>query len=141
VIYAILRGEIMDREEKIITFKNYDTLMEANLAKTKLDAYGIPCFLSGENLANLYPIQNPKFSGVRLHLFEKDMDQARQVLHEGMILSDHEQAQCPRCRSTQIEFGFSKKSMSTLAIMIRSIFVALFPPKKQYHCLDCDLEF
>jgi hypothetical protein len=131
----------METEEKIVTFKNYNTQMEANLAKTKLDAYGIPCFLSGENLANLYPIQNPKFSGVRLHLFEKDIDQARQVLNEGMILANHEQAHCPRCRSTNIEFGFSKKSLSQFTLLVRSIVFGLFSSKKQYHCLDCDLEF
>lgn len=131
----------METEERIVTFKNYDTLMEANLAKTKLDAYGIPCFLSGENLATLYPIQNSKFSGVRLHVFEKDADQVRQVLHEGMILADHEPAHCPRCGSMNIELGFNKKSMSSFAILIRSFIHSLMPPKRQYHCNNCDLEF
>lgn len=61
-----------ESQEKIIEFKRYDTLVEANLAKTKLDAYGIPCFLTDEHFGNLYPISNGIFPGVRLHLFEKD---------------------------------------------------------------------
>ena len=55
---------VEDPEEKIIVFRAYDTVVEANLAKTKLDAYGIPCFLTGENFVGLYPIRNEVF----LHL-------------------------------------------------------------------------
>ena len=68
--------------EKIIVFRAYDTLMEANLAKTKLDAYGIPCFLTDEHLTTLYPIRNAIFPGVRLHIFEADFDRATEVMQE-----------------------------------------------------------
>ena len=115
--------------------------MEASLAKAKLDAYGIPCFLTDENLANLYPIQNPRFSGVRLHLFLKDFEQARQVLNEIVLIPKEEQRECPRCRSTQIEFGYTRKLSSRLTTILFSIFFALFPLRKVYHCLDCKHEF
>ena len=72
----------MEEEEKIIISKAYDTVILANLAKTKLDAYGIPCFLTEENFTNLYPLRNDIFPGVRLHIFEKDKDQADEVLRE-----------------------------------------------------------
>ena len=71
-----------DEEEKIILYRSFDTAIEANLAKTKLDAYGIPCFLTEENFTNLYPIRNDIFPGVRLHLFEKDKERADEVLRE-----------------------------------------------------------
>ncbi len=71
-----------DPEEKIIVFRAYDSAMEANLAKTKLDAYGIPCFLTDENLTNLYPIRNAIFPGVRLYIFEMDFMQANEVMRE-----------------------------------------------------------
>ncbi|MBS1681204.1 MAG: DUF2007 domain-containing protein [Bacteroidetes bacterium] len=69
-------------EEKIIVFRAYDTVIQANLAKTKLDAYGIPCFLTDENLTSLYPIRNDIFPGVRLHIFEKDKQQTEDLLSE-----------------------------------------------------------
>ena len=53
---------------------------EANLAKTKLDAYGIPCFLTEENFTNLYPIRNAIFPGVRLHIFEIDQERVKEIL-------------------------------------------------------------
>lgn len=72
----------MQEEEAIILYRSFDTVIEANLAKTKLDAYGIPCFLTEENFTNLYPIRNDIFPGVRLHLFEKDKERADEVLRE-----------------------------------------------------------
>ena len=71
-----------DATDKIIIYAAYDTPIQANLAKTKLDAYGIPCFLTEENFTGLYPIRNELFSGVRLHIFEKDSDRAREILTE-----------------------------------------------------------
>jgi hypothetical protein len=71
-----------DSEEKIIVFEAYDTVVQANLAKTKLDAYGIPCFLTDENFINLYPIRNDIFPGVRLYIFERDLDHAKEVMKE-----------------------------------------------------------
>ncbi len=69
-------------KEKIIVFDSYDNTIRANLVKTKLDAYGIPCFLSGENFVNLYPFKNELFSGVSLHVFEVDVERIKEVLEE-----------------------------------------------------------
>ncbi len=69
-------------EDKIIIYAAYDTAIQANLAKTKLDAYGIPCFLTEENFTGLYPLRNAIFPGVRLHIFENDSDRAREILLE-----------------------------------------------------------
>ncbi len=70
------------REDKIIIYQSYDTVIQANLAKTKLDAYGVPCFLTEENFTSLYPFRNDIFPGVRLHIFEKDQERVREVLTE-----------------------------------------------------------
>lgn len=69
-----------ESEDKIIVYEAYDTVMQANLAKTKLDAYGIPCFLTEENFTSLYPLRNAIFPGVRLHIFEKDAERVKEVL-------------------------------------------------------------
>jgi len=69
-------------EDKIIVYQAYDTVMQANLAKTKLDAYGVPCFLTEENFTGLYPLRNDIFPGVRLHIFENDTERVREILLE-----------------------------------------------------------
>lgn len=72
----------MHKSDTIIVFRKYDSAIDANLAKTKLDAYGIPCFLTEENLNNLYPLHNVPLFGVRLHIFSNDAELAEQVLNE-----------------------------------------------------------
>jgi len=67
---------------KIIVFDSYENTIKANLVKTKLDAYGIPCFLSGENFVNLYPFKNELFSGASLHVFENDVVRIKEILEE-----------------------------------------------------------
>lgn len=71
----------MDTPDRIVVYATYENSLEASLAKSKLDAYGIPCFLTDEHMAGLYPIHNTRLS-VRLHLFEKDREQAQAVLTE-----------------------------------------------------------
>lgn len=66
--------------DKIIVFSAYDTPILANLAKTKLDAYGVPCFLTEENFTGFFPLRNQIFPGVRLHIFEKDKAQVAEIL-------------------------------------------------------------
>lgn len=111
----------VEKQGNIIVLKSFGSTIEANIAKTKLDAYGIPCFLTEENLASLYPLQNQRFS-VRLHIFEQDRERAQEVLNEQVPLPDEEPICCPRCRSVNIESG-------------------LFPPKTISRCRDCGLEF
>lgn len=69
-------------DKKIIVFSTYGSVITANLAKTKLDAYGIPCFLSDENLAGLYPLSYFEFGHVRLHIFEEDKARVKEVLED-----------------------------------------------------------
>jgi hypothetical protein len=72
----------MNQPEKIIIYSSFDNVIAANIAKTKLDAYGIPCFLTEENFTSLYPIRNDIFPGVRLHIFELDFDRAKEILND-----------------------------------------------------------
>ena len=68
--------------EKIIVFDSFDNVILANLAKLKLDAYGIPCFITNENTTNLYPILNGFFPAVRLCVFESDLERIKEIMEE-----------------------------------------------------------
>jgi hypothetical protein len=127
----------------IVVFQEFDNSIDASISKTKLDAYGIPCFLTEENLANLYPGTRFFSFRVRLHLFEKDAEQAQQILNEqNLVVDDESKATCPRCRSAHLERDFpkklSEKILSGLGVLFFGIFI---PQKKIYRCLDCQQEF
>jgi len=124
-----------DPEEKIIVFRGYDTAVEANLAKTKLDAYGVPCFLTDENFVGLYPIRNEVFPGVRLHIFERDFAQVSEMLTETIT-----ERTCPYCNSKNIsrEVTEENKSMRIITALTSGI---LFPDRMVFKCQDCFREF
>lgn len=128
-----------EQEDKIIVFDSYDTVMAANLVKTKLDAYGIPCFLSDEHFVGLYPIRNEIFPGVRLHIFEKDRQRVNEILADQKV-SETEVMRCPYCGSQNIKSAPTKKGV--FSSVITSVLLGLFlNPKEKYHCQDCLKEF
>lgn len=129
----------MEENDQIIVFRKYDSSIDANLAKTKLDAHGIPCFLTEENLTNLYPLQNLLLFGVRLHIFSNDLQSAEQVLTDTI---QDETRICPACRSNNLTFQYSEKLSANLTrFLLAFLSMAIQPSKKIYHCQDCDREF
>jgi hypothetical protein len=74
-------------DDNIIVFKTFDNPFEANIIKTRLEANGIECFLSNENLKTLAPIFNTSTGGVRLHIFEHDFDKVTEILSTDESLS------------------------------------------------------
>ena len=128
----------MSEKEKIVVFAVYDTVIDANIAKTKLDAYGIPCFLTDENLTGLYPMRNVGFAGTRLHVFEKDTPQVKEILED----KGESSLVCPYCGSTKINSEdsstFSQKFYGVISALL---FGLISPPKKTFHCYDCERDF
>jgi Putative prokaryotic signal transducing protein len=131
----------MDEQDKIVVLKIFENSIDANLARTKLDAYGIQCFLTEENVANLFPMQSVKLFGVRLHVFKNDQEQAGQILID-QIFVDREELSCPRCLSIKVDIEESQK----LAYRIFTLSLGLLsflriPIPKVYRCQDCQHEF
>ena len=66
--------------DKIVVYSNYNTLSEAYEARNVLESCGIPCFISNENMAAVYPMFDSSVGGVSLNIFEKDRERAREIL-------------------------------------------------------------
>jgi hypothetical protein len=129
----------MQGNDKIIVFSQFDSVIDANLAKSKLDAFDIPCFLTEENMASLY--QQSFAIKVRLHIFEKDREEAAGVLF-GSQSVDQPETVCPVCHSATIERDFPKKLSYELGGALKVMFFGIFmPEKKIFRCLACNHEF
>jgi hypothetical protein len=123
--------------EKIIVFESYNTTVAANLAKTKLDAYGIPCFLTEENLTNLYPLQMGIFPGVRLHIFERDFEEVKNILE---YKPEENFIKCPHCGSVQMDNQHSAlERMAASAMFLMSILLPI--DHHEYRCKNCEKGF
>jgi hypothetical protein len=124
--------------DKIIVFRHFETPIDANLAKTKLNAYGIPCFLTEENIATLYTGQSFQIFAVRLHLFSKDAELAADILNTRLVT---EPDVCPLCKSENVTIEYSRNFFSVLATVLSGLFASLLPNKKVFRCQDCGHEF
>lgn len=125
----------MQDHSPIIVLQKFDNFIEANIIKAKLDAYGIPCFLSEENLTMLTtPILS---GGIRLHIFERDKEQVVQLLTtESLKKSDEDDLTvCPYCKSRRIlsppDNRFDPASVVKFILQLT----------KRHYCLDCRREF
>jgi hypothetical protein len=131
----------MNDQDEIVVLRIFENSIDANLARTKLDAYGLQCFLTEENVSNLFPMQSIKLFGVRLHVFNNDRDQAEQIL-SNQIFVDREELACPHCQSMKVEMEYSRSLLyRILTLAIGFIAFIGLPMPKVYRCQDCQHEF
>jgi hypothetical protein len=79
--------------------------MEAQLARTKLESEGIPCYIDGLNTSTIHPLL---FRNVRLEVRKCDFARAEEILAQapakdmGGDYAD-EEWRCPRCHRKEVE--------------------------------------
>jgi len=69
-------------EDKIITLKNYDTMVDVMIDQDVLKVNDIECFIGNEQLVELYPMFSDINEGLKLVVFEKDYENALKLLEE-----------------------------------------------------------
>ncbi len=140
--------------ENIIVLDSYYEPLAAHLARTRLEAAGIPCFLTNENLVSLNRMYSPVAGGVRLHVYERDAARAAEALREptvmqasrgGLAETSKEVADsqaCPRCGSHEVSYDAAAVPGAA------HWFVALLSRLRRYplqgrahHCFHCGLNF
>ena len=134
----------MQDHDEIIVLKSFDNSIDANIARGKLAGYRIPCFLTEENMANLYPGANTLMNfSVRLHIFKKDQTAAIAIMSgEDSPSIDDTIMVCPECRSNNIQRDFPKKLTTGFISELKFMFFGiLYPEKKVCRCADCECEF
>ena len=69
----------MEEKPELVTIERYHDVLEADLAKTRLDSAGITSFLVGEESAVLY---GNGLGGLQLQVSPQDEDDARSILND-----------------------------------------------------------
>ncbi|GAB3302414.1 putative signal transducing protein [Hymenobacter tenuis] len=129
----------------IVLLDTFADTIAAHLAKNRLDAEGIPCFLSNENR----PYGSVLSGGVRLYVREPDVAAAQDLLHPHrtpMHALPHEAAEtaagtprCPRCQHHDVVCRHLPQPTDTLFTKLRLWLLA--PEKPQCHCFTCGHDF
>lgn len=60
-------------EDKIVVYRTFENLIEANIILTRLKDAGFECFLSGEHTMNLGFLFDSPLSYIQLHVFEHEV--------------------------------------------------------------------
>ena len=129
--------------DSIVLLATYPDSIAAHLAKSKLEAEEIPCFLSNESRP-----YGPISGGVRLHVRRADLAQAQEALQQ---VSMHALAadtapdsdapgarRCPRCHHAEV---FCRQSQPADSLFTKLRFWLLASEKPQCHCFHCGYDF
>ena len=143
------------KPENIIVLDSFYEPLAAHLARTKLEAAGIPCFLTNENLVSLNRMYSPVAGGVRLHIYQRDAAQAAEVLRESAVMEASpggladagaapatDGSPCPRCGSTEVSYDAAAEPGAAhwfVALLSR---LRRYPLQgRAYHCFNCGLNY
>lgn len=69
-------------EEKLITLKNYDSMVEALFDQELLLSANIDSTINNENAVDLLPMFGEINDGIRILVFEKELEKALKVLED-----------------------------------------------------------
>jgi hypothetical protein len=138
-------------DDKIVVYQSYLDPIKANIVKGLLDSYGIECFLTDENMVTLNLMYSQAVGGVKLNIFERDIQQIDAILQSQNIQDESETTSpkagdkvfCPVCHSGNVSYGGSINRKFNYWHVFYSFILMLYPisMRKAYHCFDCDHEF
>jgi predicted RNA-binding Zn-ribbon protein involved in translation (DUF1610 family) len=138
--------------EKLVTVASFPQPIEAHIAKGRLEAEGILCFLGDENIVSVHPFYSNAVGGVKLKVREEEAEQALAILHEinseepepntfeaeGHVTSDNTVI-CPNCGSEDAYVTrFSRKAFALSLLLLGFPLPFL---KKTFHCPACGHEW
>ncbi|TDG35260.1 DUF2007 domain-containing protein [Pedobacter changchengzhani] len=136
--------------DRTTVYASYYNPIEANIIKTRLDDAGFACFLADENISTINPLYNQAVGGVRLIVFERDVEEIKAFLGEDNAIATEEEevvnednVVCENCGSTNVSYGQATQKRFSWWVTIISLLTASYPFKanKCYHCYACGHEF
>jgi hypothetical protein len=69
-------------EDKLVTLKNYETMVEAMFDQEILKENNVDSSINNENLVELMPMFGEIDNGLRLLVFENDLEKAVKILED-----------------------------------------------------------
>jgi hypothetical protein len=141
------------QDDKIITLEHYYDPMLAHIIRTKLEDNGIPCFIADDNIIAANPILNQAVGGIKLKIFERDLERCREILAQEGDLHEQDHFEideetntaviCPYCASTNVRYAPETEKKAHWLVAFLSALLSVFPfyANKQWHCFNCRRNF
>lgn len=139
----------MNTDDKIITFESYYDPMLAHIVRSRLEANGISCFIADENTIGANPLYNQAVGGIKIKIFERDLQRCREILATEGDLHEQDHFEiddetntyvvCPFCASTNVSNISTDNESGLLDSFIN--LVNPFNSQKNWHCNNCQQDF
>ena len=131
-------------DDKIVTLTTFYDAMEAEIVKGRLEANDIPCYIADGNFIGANPLYNQAAGGIKIKVFEHDLDKCREILAENMEVEsgDDKLYTCPKCSSSDVFYGPSAVEKNWIFIVLS--FLTFTHPiflYKTWHCKACGNKF
>ncbi|WP_019948206.1 putative signal transducing protein [Hymenobacter aerophilus] len=148
-----MSADVPSEAAAIVLLDSFTDSIAAHLARTRLDAAGIPCFLSNESRP-----YGPAFGKVGLYVRAPDVEAAREALHPQQTrmyavapdddapaaetapdAPDAAATRCPRCHHHDVVCRHEPGPADNLFVKLR--FWLMAPDNPQCHCFHCGHDF
>jgi len=131
-------------EDKIVTLESYYDPMLAQIIRGRLEANDIPCFIADENTLSANPFYNQAIGGIKIKVFERDLEKCKTILAEDVEIAPGEEGliTCPNCKSKNVYYGPASVKKNWFSIVI-SFLLSTYPfyLRKTWICTDCGANF
>lgn len=138
----------------MVTVGQFNDIASASVARARLEAAGIYCFLADEHTLGVQWLYTQAIGGFRLQVAQAHEEIARALLAEDSVSEDELTKQalewqggdeyykaepaCPACGSTKIEEKSSKKPLRILSLFV---YMPMPLEVKNYRCTVCGEEW
>lgn len=127
----------MAEEDRLVTVAAFSLPHEAHLARLRLDAEGIPCFVVDENIVAINWLYSNAIGGVKVQVPQSFAEQAIAVLEPGASAEPAERQEpetaredvgqrCPQCGSADVMFQKFSRRIAFLSILFVGVPASVF---------------
>ena len=126
----------------LITVKTFQSSVDANIWKSKLESEGIQCVLFDENIVSVNPLYNVTVGGIKLKIHPTDVEKASEIVEEmNLAEKSDNRVHCIKCGSQElITIAEIKKGWVATLIEFYYLIVPV-DRKMSYQCKNCGEEF
>lgn len=126
---------------KLVTIRAFSTLWEAEMARSRLDAEGVPAFVKDGHTINMNWLYSNALGGVKVQVAERELEKARQILSAPFEVEVRDEGaegcliECPRCGNENIHYRVTGRRWTFLTWTLCGL--PLIWPRKRLHCGRC----
>jgi DNA-directed RNA polymerase subunit M/transcription elongation factor TFIIS len=129
--------------DSLITVATFSQAVEAHIAKGRLEAEGIDCFIADENIVNMNWLYSNAVGGVKLRVREPDVKRALEIMKPGAVeaettakvIGDEVGVRCPKCNSDDVYYEKYSKGLFFWSWLLVGVPLPFL--RRKWRCTKC----